>query len=530
MMSKKVKLRLETVAWEMERFNEPLPLDYDEFVRNEVLPTYIFYNGKKGTGYCTTCRNDFKVKGLRHRRMTTCPICGRRGEARSEGVSRTTSENYWSMYFFADGADLLVRYFHHNILYCDYRAPKIMTTEKFRAINTRTFMFEERHITAYHQWDIYRDSAFNNYMTPRNSDWYLPNNVTVYGKGNIEKLAETLPPEYKYAPLETLCAIAVERNGVEGFAIKDALSFYKEFPFVEQLAKSGLKYLIRALWRNYDNRVYFDTKQTELVKILKLDKRRYTILQSISDAQLNDLRLLQDFPSISPSDFYWLRNQEYYSQNCGEHLQIALKYASISKARKYITKNNMRVHVYWWRSSENVTDPLFWRDYLRNCEELGIDLNDEYYLFPKDLKKAHDEIAERYKKHRDEIAKKKREKENALIAVAYKDKAHFAPFNLHYCGMFIRLPKNGDEIKKEGEVLHHCVGGYVGRVARGETTILFIRREEAPDEPYYTLEWNGRIVQCYGRHDTPANEEVRSFERELEKAIEKEYAKTRKAA
>ena len=51
--------RIERANREAERFTEPLPLDYDEFVQNEVMPTYIFYNSKNRTGYCTKCKTDF---------------------------------------------------------------------------------------------------------------------------------------------------------------------------------------------------------------------------------------------------------------------------------------------------------------------------------------------------------------------------------------------------------------------------------------------------------------------------------------
>ena len=52
----------------------------------------------------------------------------------------------------------------------------------------------------------------------------------------------------------------------------------------------------------------------------------------------------------------------------------------------------------------------------------------------------------------------------------------------------IRLPKDEDEICKEGMSLHHCVGGYANEHSIGSTTIMFLRKKSEPDKPFYTIE------------------------------------------
>lgn len=55
------------------------------------------------------------------------------------------------------------------------------------------------------------------------------------------------------------------------------------------------------------------------------------------------------------------------------------------------------------------------------------------------------------------------------------------------------------EIKAEGRMLHHCVGGYVDEHLRGDTTIMLLRRKESPDKSFYTIEIrNDKIVQIHG--------------------------------
>ena len=65
------------------------------------------------------------------------------------------------------------------------------------------------------------------------------------------------------------------------------------------------------------------------------------------------------------------------------------------------------------------------------------------------------------------------------------------------------FPTTVSEVRLEGEALHHCVGGYAQRHVQNETTILFLRKEEAPDTSFYTIELkqNGaewKVVQVHG--------------------------------
>ena len=69
-------------------------------------------------------------------------------------------------------------------------------------------------------------------------------------------------------------------------------------------------------------------------------------------------------------------------------------------------------------------------------------------------------------------------------------------------------PKTSKEITEEGHRLHHCVGGYVKRVAMKECIILFLRRTKELDKPVGTIEViDNLIVQArgYDNWDLPAD-------------------------
>ena len=99
----------------------------------------------------------------------------------------------------------------------------------------------------------------------------------------------------------------------------------------------------------------------------------------------------------------------------------------------------------------------------------------------------------------DKEARNKEEQErlNKLAAKLYdqrKEKFEYADDNFS-----IVVPKEMNKITKEGVYLHHCVGGYISRVAEGRTNILFLRKNENIDIPFFTIEVNNHneVIQIH---------------------------------
>ena len=97
--------------------------------------------------------------------------------------------------------------------------------------------------------------------------------------------------------------------------------------------------------------------------------------------------------------------------------------------------------------------------------------------------------------------KEEQERLNKLAAKLYdqrKEKFEYADDNFS-----IIVPKEMNKITKEGVYLHHCVGGYVNRVAEGRTNILFLRKNEEIDIPFFTIEVsnNNEIIQIHGLYN-----------------------------
>lgn len=103
----------------------------------------------------------------------------------------------------------------------------------------------------------------------------------------------------------------------------------------------------------------------------------------------------------------------------------------------------------------------------------------------------------------DKEARNKEEQErlNKLAAKLYdqrKEKFEYADDNFS-----IVVPEEMNKITKEGVYLHHCVGSYISRVAEGRTNILFLRKNEDIDIPFFTIEVNNHneVIQIHGLYN-----------------------------
>lgn len=134
-----------------------------------------------------------------------------------------------------------------------------------------------------------------------------------------------------------------------------------------------------------------------------------------------------------------------------------------------------------------------YRDYLEAAWALGYCMEHGKVLWPEDLTAAHDAATA-------ELA----QKQAAALrrGVAADARTRKAKYEFELDGLRIVFPMTAAAIKREGKALDHCVGGYAERHMKGVTTILFLRRVEAPATPYITLEMNGNAIrQIHGYHN-----------------------------
>jgi len=153
-------------------------------------------------------------------------------------------------------------------------------------------------------------------------------------------------------------------------------------------------------------------------------------------------------------------------------------------------------------------------DYMNACNYLGLDMTLVKNRFPHDFNRWHDIRIDQYK-----IAKAKADKKER--AELYQQFATVANkyLALQNCkqGMYaVLIARSPAELYFEGEILNHCVGtmNYDKKMVREETLIFFVRRVDAIDVPFITIEYSvksKKVLQTYGQKHERPDENVMTF-------------------
>ncbi|OOP50261.1 PcfJ domain-containing protein [Enterococcus faecalis] len=194
-----------------------------------------------------------------------------------------------------------------------------------------------------------------------------------------------------------------------------------------------------------------------------------------------------------------------------EGIENYLHYSQIKQLPKEV---NLTKFQHWFmRKGERFS---YYMDYLHMLEELNTPFTDDV-LFPENLQLAHDNATNTLnllERELEEQQYQERKKQLKALETEIDDLLFLAPHSLQ-------------EIVEEGQVLHHCVGSqhYLEQHTNGTTTIVFIRKKEEPNLPYFTLEYrNQQVTQIQGksnRQEVPEKikQAVRQWQENLQYAL-----------
>lgn len=147
-------------------------------------------------------------------------------------------------------------------------------------------------------------------------------------------------------------------------------------------------------------------------------------------------------------------------------------------------------------------------DYIRMSTEMGYERFDRY---PKFLRTYHDIVARNYK------VKLNEEEQIQWDEVCEKNSIYKYAMD----GYRIFTPMKTEELVREGNVLGHCVGSYIGKVRKGTSVIAFLRHADDIDKPLVTVEIAGNsIIQARGKMNNPVNREERDILNRFAKKFE----------
>lgn len=534
-----------------------IPDEFKEWVFEKAMSfsRYLIYfptSKKEALTHCTHCNGvaliDREKIRLRNNEKGTCPLCGSAVTIKAKGRMPAQIWDRRVVSFIEPSEDgFLWRYFDasrevksdgktHERLY-----EIVRTFYKFAPDGTpctSSYEYREYKQTGIVRWCI--NEGYKNYA-----------HCILY-PGNLPEAWKDTP--MKYSALEILS----ENNPTIQINYAKAISRYKDFPQLEWLIKMGLYKLAAYVIDEYGEEPFargLHKNGETIFDILGLTKENTRTLQSI-DGNVDELRLLQEAQKFG----FNLKAEElrrfYKIFGCNTTLiRKENRKSTIHKICRYIEREGEDYRVgeqsHCWRYSymqhkerPDIREERLqncardWLDYIGWCEELKYDLDNMFFYFPKNFKKVHDRTAAEYQALQDKkAAKKKRREEERVKREAETMKKLLDELLKENAGtdnaflikgkeLILRVPKDAQEIKNEGAALHHCVGTYIDRVAKGQTHIFFVRKAKEPDTPYFTMEYNhGRVIQCRGSHNCGMPPAVKAFVNAFEQLMKDREAK-----
>lgn len=166
---------------------------------------------------------------------------------------------------------------------------------------------------------------------------------------------------------------------------------------------------------------------------------------------------------------------------------------------------------YWGIGTRSVRFAYIYNDTLRMISQCELTSKIKpYFSTMEELQSMHDLMVETLNAKKDQYELKQWERR----------KDFWKKWEFEDEKMSAIIPEKPSALATEGITLRHCVRSYIGRVAKGETNIMFIRLNDELEKPFYTVEIdnNSIIQQVHGMCNCNATDEVKTFVRKWCKA------------
>ena len=474
----KRKHKKETDPWDLAMEQTPeLPKDWNQWVTKVGIPeNFIFYKYvKRGakTGYCTYCEKEVPIRNPKHNKMGTCHICRHKIQYKSEGKAGTIITPTVNTYLIQRCEDgFMIRNFHCRKRFekFRYRSPQVSEWEIRRAICNKNAI----PLSAYY-WGDYKHSEIRWIATGFcHPNWRGCTDGRVYGK--------TLPDLAKNELRKTGL---VEYIKQKQFADPEKyIAVLRYLPQLERIVKADLPRLVGECMDDYYNfsEIFKSKTAGSLTSLLGLDNRQLKRLRTNNGGRrfIRWLRHEKTMGKEIPDDVIsWLCENSIVLDD----IRFILDRMSVVQIYNYVRRQSSELKM----KPKDVIST--WADYLSMAARLKMDTNDAIIYRVRMLRKRHDELVGRCKQQDLEIRAGE-----VLLKYPHIEDIYDSIRNLYAYqdeDYSVRIPSKLEEIIKEGEQLHHCVGSserYWDRIERRESYVLFLRHTSEPDKPYYTLE------------------------------------------
>ena len=470
--------------------NSKLPKGWDKFVKKQEKYQNLIIKSSKNQCYCTNCNYDF-ISKKKVNEEVKCPNCHNKYLIKRSNLRYFEFKDYLSILDMVNGT-FVIRYFELKTIIDAKHKHKSSIVEFAREIPTNTF---HRYVyvndrASRCQGHIYIHHSNSSCFDPKKWREYTRNysiiDYSIVFPNNIKNLLKDTKLKYS-------CIWDIAKHSI----YIDLLELLKEddntINMIERLTKMKLYNLA------------LRTKELNCGKSFKgifgVAKTFYSFMKkhNITYTQLKLLRLLQEenFEKIK----YLEKYVSFYDNT--NNLEEISKYISLNRFIEYSKMQKEKV------------DLALYIDYLRFAKELGFDLKNNRYAFPKNLKEAHDELEKQYEIHCDEIMKKAiRKRGRELLTNIYKN------------NKFIILPAfTLKSLQNESKQQNNCVRTYAKKYAKGVSDIYFMRNITNIRKSLVTVEvQENEVVQSRIKNNKKPNKEQLNFLNKWEQKVLKGVA------
>ena len=272
------------------------------------------------------------------------------------------------------------------------------------------------------------------------------------------------------------------------------------FPEIEQLAKLGYTYNCLNIVGSYTPKAdlkslfgdYYNDKEKNLLRKVGLTKEQldHHLRSSGYDnlSYLDTQSFVKYYKGCEKVRSHFWRGLSYYTDTLNlDEMKFFKNICRLSeKAENAWTMVNDTIDSYT-RLNAGTAPEIDW-----------------YFESMSDLVRAHDGVTELHRMQEAERrarwnmaeAERLKEEEKKRIKLDKERKI----YEYEDDNYIIRLPKDGAEIIREGNVQRICIGGYVSRHSTGGTNLFFLREKNNESTPFYAIEMNNfkSIVQIHG--------------------------------
>lgn len=472
---------------------------------NLRLPQYLIYRQKRNHGhaFCTSCGRNWNYQkeaeypqGAEWYRMNEtfrCPRCGVAVTAKPAGRYQQIKDVVNIIYIQHTETGIAVR-FEEAVRTTDWDSIMDIGNVRFRYFTVKVYYLHEREKLKNKRRKLMQKIRNDQIRINKNGIWLYTANLKQATEGTV----------WGYMDLQLL-----QKKRDWGETIAYVLNLLR-YPGYEALYKCGFWHLLHsAAWTGNDGPLHPQCRK--LHEVLGIPRQRLHWLRGVvktENVSMTMLRFMQheeEYGQLTAEQLQWINSR----REPGVLMQILRYTGRYTRTFNYLQKGN-----------SDVT----WRDYLQMAERAGRDMSDDIVLYPKKLKEMHDRLTGEINRERLRTEREALDKEYAHIEEMEERVNRI--FGYESEDLIIRAPHTAHEIMEEGQALHHCVyaNGYHKRMNQEKTFILFLRKKQCPEIPFYTLEVypNGNLSQCYGEYDRkPEWNTVEPFIKRYKKTLSK---------